>query len=909
MRWDAALYLFSLLLFSLADLCWAFVETRGCNRTVRNSVGWIRWTGRMGRCVVRIRAPLRDPQVIEVKIRRSQVGFLKEARCEGAYVQFSDGAEDVEDETGRYCGHVTGNATRLFLRRGPDLTITMDSDARFAAENPVIFSAQFSILPARLAIERHRGFAPSATSECPLECTVRNERRFCRLTSPGYPGVYPRGIRCRIALESSAGRFKIGGQPEDSYALMNRTSQEACQTENCEEHVEFETELSRASRMARSLRNDFEIDGKAKNALESRASKEKCQTKNREELVVLHSTNSTLSKNLHKQNRVKTMELKARSLKHTRKHRTTIYPSNIEPQNPPRSTNSLRHCQNENRERNPNLLSESTNTTNLSPTRTNPLKPENPSITPDSKNPPKTSPTIHPEISTHNQNLPAEYIKNPLKLEDPPGDLLYRAKAARYSGTSIREKNLEERGSSRRVARSPVDRDEEDEFIIGQTSRKPKRGRNNRRKLKKLREEVSGSKTTRNSRGDESSRGGGLSGKGGPRQSGGYRDQGADSIQKRVRHPQRVHKKSMGSSIGPRRNFDHDLRDISDVVIQPDGPPEKPRKGLSHERITGLQAQEYGHSIRGRQQEKLGSSLCVGDYLAILESINGKVLEVSKFCGDGHVPRIVSRGRNVIVEFYAENDGTIMHDGFQLSLQETEEPPGTKYENNCEFVYKSSERSRENIRSPQSWYPPHTLCSYKFFGRSTEKISVHMKIIRNEQEHSPSRRNFTLNYCPGNEIAVYNGIEANNSMLVWSYCDASHQNMNNIQVPLISTGNELLIQYYSAKGSFDGQEFTYTISYRFTKKVQNSTSRRQVQDEFKLISLRPVNFSALNLNESENCNCDFDDRIGSFKNWFMVLVVLGIVSFLGAILTIIALLAKCIKMKSMEKKLLQTPKL
>ena len=138
---------------------------------------------------------------------------------------------------------------------------------------------------------------------------------------------------------------------------------------------------------------------------------------------------------------------------------------------------------------------------------------------------------------------------------------------------------------------------------------------------------------------------------------------------------------------------------------------------------------------------------------------------------------------------------------------------------------------------------------------------------------------------------------------MWSYCDVSHQDINNIQVPLTSSGNELLIQYYSAKGSYDGQEFTYTISYRFVKKAQNSTSRRQIQDDFKLISLRPVNFSALNL------NCDFGDRIGSFKNWFMVLVVLGIVSFLGAVLTIIALLAKCIKMRSMEKKLLQTPKL
>ena len=685
--------------------------------------------------------------MIELKVRRLQVGFLKETRCEGAYVQFSDGSEDLEDETGRYCGYVSGNTTRLFLRKGPNLTIIMDSDVKFAAENPVIFSAQFSILPAQLAAERHRGFSPSSSTECPLECAVRNDRRSCRLASPGYPGVYPRGIKCRIALESSAGRFKIGGQADDLFDLMNRTSQDGCQTENCEQHVEIVAEVTK-TRIARSE------DGR--------------------------------------------------------------------------------------------------------------------SLT---------------------EEVPVE----------------------------------------RRARRSP-DHDEEVEFIIGQTSHKTRRGRNNRRRLKKAKKEADGSKGPRgNSHGkaanedirrnigrpkeitEQSSADAFHGSRSSFRHSGGYRDQGIrlESIQKRLRHPQRVHKKSM-DSISSKKNFDHDLRDISDARILPDGlGHEIARKGLSQEKITALQVPDYRYAKKSRIPEKLVSTSCVGDYLALLENVDGKIFEISKFCGEGHIPRILSKGRSIIVEFFAEQDGTIMHDGFQLSFQETEEAPGVKHDRNCEFVYKSTERTRENIKSLQSWYPPNTLCSYKFMGRSSEKISVHMKIIRNEpdQEYVSQKRNFSLNYCSGNEIAVYNGIEVNNSVLMWSYCDVSHQDINNIQVPLTSSGNELLIQYYSAKGSYDGQEFTYTISYRFIKKSQNSTTRRQVQDDFKLISLRPVNFSALNLNESENCNCDFGDRIGSFKNWFMVLVVLGIVSFLGAILTIIALLAKCIKMRSMEKKLLQTPKL
>ena len=303
----------------------------------------------------------------------------------------------------------------------------MDSDVKFAAENPVIFSAQFSILPAQLAAERHRGFSPSSSTECPLECAVRNDRRSCKLASPGYPGVYPRGIRCRIALESSAGRFKIGGQPDDQFDLMNRTSQDGCQTENCEQHVEIVAEAART--------------------------------------------------------RV------ARSMDERRGHPTEV----------------------------------------------------------------------------------------------------------------------------RRARRSP-DHEEEVEFIIGQTSHKARRGRNNRRRLKKAKKEADGSKGGRgNSRGkavnedirrnvgrskeigEQSSADafhGTRSSGGSSRQSGGYRDQAIrpESIQKRLRHPQRVHKKSMDPSISPKRNSDHDLRDISDARILPDGlGHEIARKGLSQEKITALQ--------------------------------------------------------------------------------------------------------------------------------------------------------------------------------------------------------------------------------------------------------------------------------------------------------------------------------
>lgn len=146
-----------------------------------------------------------------------------------------------------------------------------------------------------------------------------------------------------------------------------------------------------------------------------------------------------------------------------------------------------------------------------------------------------------------------------------------------------------------------------------------------------------------------------------------------------------------------------------------------------------------------------------------MENVNGKILEISKFCGEGYVPYILSRGKHLIVEFYSEKEGTIMHNGFQLTVQETETANG-KQEKNCDLTFTSSEvRSRETIRSLQSWYSPHTLCTYKFIGKSTERVSIHMKIVRNvlNEETNSQMRNSSQQFCTGNEIAVYNGPQVN----------------------------------------------------------------------------------------------------------------------------------------------------
>ncbi|XP_043464964.1 uncharacterized protein LOC122500219 isoform X2 [Leptopilina heterotoma] len=691
MKWDVVLYL----IFMIIHFCTAFLETRGCNRTVRNSVGWIRWTGRMGKCIIQIKTPSKDPQIIELRIRRLQVGILKNSKCEGAYIQFFENSDIFKDDSGRYCGHITSNTTRLFLKRGPDLTLVMNSETNFAAKNPVIFSAQYSILPSRLANERHRGVVGPAVSECPLECRYRNDRRTCRLVSPGYPGVYPRGIRCRVSLESSTGRFRIGGS-EDLYSLMNYTHQDGCYTENCQDFFEPDSSSS----------------------LETKSSYFPA----------------------------------ARSI-------------NIKP----------KEDEDENESR-PQVPKASTTRTRV----------------------------ITPGRKTNGNTLKIDENLNSNKLK--------------HNGI-IRHRHSELRTKTKSF---------------------------------------------------ESNR---------------FRHEG--------------HFKEKRISFGVWNPFNSNSGPLP--------------KGINENRDKNLPSNnESSKFTKSANPDSIQGENCLGDYLALLENINGKILEITKFCGEGRIPQILSRGRNIIIEFFASNDGTIMHDGFHLTLQEIEATKSS-YEKNCEFLFKSSDKSREIIKSVDNWYPPRTFCTYKFLGKVTEKVSIQLKIIRNAllESNDFSKKNNTKPsvHCTGNEITIYNGAYENNNLMLWSFCDSTNSDINNIQVPIISSGNSLMVQFFSSKGSFDGQEFTYTISYKFIKKSHNITRRRQIKiEETKLISLRPVDFSVLNLNETEICDCDISDRIGSFKSWFMVLVVLGVISFLGAMLTIVALLTKWMKMRATEKSLLQTPK-
>lgn len=185
-----------------------------------------------------------------------------------------------------------------------------------------------------------------------------------------------------------------------------------------------------------------------------------------------------------------------------------------------------------------------------------------------------------------------------------------------------------------------------------------------------------------------------------------------------------------------------------------------------------------------------------------------------------------------------------MHDGFHLTIQESEAPPvatalaspaiGAERQHfTCDYLYRSADRARDTVKSPRSWYPPNTLCSYRFTGKPNERVSVLLKIIREEdssedsessatQHHKSTRKNDTnLDYCPGNEIVVYNGTQVDGSFLMWSFCDATHSDINNIQVnspfifyDLLTTDVtllEMLHFLFSGANCFHGQHVAHTV--------------------------------------------------------------------------------------------------
>ncbi|XP_046407976.1 uncharacterized protein LOC124172576 [Ischnura elegans] len=221
---------------------------RGCNKTIRTSklIGSPRLTisnkGKPMHCVYRLEPPTIDPRdVFEIAFRHFNIPTVSSESpvdpCSpAAYLRIAD-AGRPPDQVGSYCGNLLSSyATRashhpgrrrFFLSPATFGPLVIEFYAEeFSPETR--FEAAISVLPRRLAIERHKELAlpqpgtPISHENGQCDRIFLNCRGPCDITSPGYPGFYPRNVTCRhrvIYNETSemGGRIAVGGQYFDVF--------------------------------------------------------------------------------------------------------------------------------------------------------------------------------------------------------------------------------------------------------------------------------------------------------------------------------------------------------------------------------------------------------------------------------------------------------------------------------------------------------------------------------------------------------------------------------------------------------------------------------------------------------------------------------------------------------------------
>ncbi|GBL92146.1 hypothetical protein AVEN_91495-1 [Araneus ventricosus] len=161
-------------------------------------------------CSYRIRVrPARNDWVVFVRFTRLRVGEPSEdrKRCIGGYVQIIDGYRDSnhsnKDDPGHFCGEI--DSPKTFVSETPHVKIVLHVDS-YSHDTFLQFDAnveQQQEVHARYGqyaqLYPHRRGTPVAGSYCDRTFHGCAPTR-CFVQSPGFPGIYPRNLRCRYNL-------------------------------------------------------------------------------------------------------------------------------------------------------------------------------------------------------------------------------------------------------------------------------------------------------------------------------------------------------------------------------------------------------------------------------------------------------------------------------------------------------------------------------------------------------------------------------------------------------------------------------------------------------------------------------------------------------------------------------------
>ncbi|XP_015922275.2 uncharacterized protein [Parasteatoda tepidariorum] len=161
-------------------------------------------------CTYRIRVrPARNDWVVFVRFIRMRVGEPSEDRhrCLGGYIQIIDGYRDSnhtnKEEPGYYCGEI--DSPKTFVSETPHVKIVLHVDS-YGHDTFLQFDAnveQQQEVHARYGqyaqLYPHRRGTPVPGTYCDRSFHGCAPTR-CFVQSPGFPGIYPRNLRCRYTL-------------------------------------------------------------------------------------------------------------------------------------------------------------------------------------------------------------------------------------------------------------------------------------------------------------------------------------------------------------------------------------------------------------------------------------------------------------------------------------------------------------------------------------------------------------------------------------------------------------------------------------------------------------------------------------------------------------------------------------
>ncbi len=153
-------------------------------------------------CVIRVRTPPHlDGQVIRLAFTRLRVGAFRGRRCMGgAHLIIRDGGATVgSGNSSRFCGE--SDQPHEYLAENDYVEVEFYSE-RFDSSLDFVFEVSWLDKLAErfgprpdLALRGHlvtNTFCERVFNE---ECS--KIQQTCLVQSPGFPGVYPRGLRCR----------------------------------------------------------------------------------------------------------------------------------------------------------------------------------------------------------------------------------------------------------------------------------------------------------------------------------------------------------------------------------------------------------------------------------------------------------------------------------------------------------------------------------------------------------------------------------------------------------------------------------------------------------------------------------------------------------------------------------------